>query len=109
MVVQNELLSGGGAIEPEFAGRDDLGARPGPQPLRRGHAVEGLERVVGVLDLLRDGGHVEGGPAARPVRVVDRDRDLRTFGEVAGVPRPGPRDPDVLAVRERGVPDGRYP
>jgi hypothetical protein len=26
-----------------------------------------------------------------------------------GVPRPGPRNPDVLAVRERGIPDGRHP
>src|SRR5919198_5994339 len=109
VVVENELLAGGRAVEPELAWRDDLVARPGPQSLRLGPSVEGLERGIDVLELLRDGSHVHGGPTARPVRVVDRDRDLRSFAEVAGVPRPWSRDPDVLAVRERGVPDRRHP
>src|ERR671930_1476043 len=109
VVIENELRAGRRAVEPELAWRDDLGARPGPQSLRLGPSVEGLERGIDVLEFLRDGSHVHGGPAARTVRVVDRDRDLRSFGEVAGVLRPWSRDPDVLAVRERGVPDRGHP
>src|SRR5215218_3818204 len=109
VVVENELLAGRGAVEPELAARDDLGARPGAQPLCLRPSVEGLERDVHVLELLGYGRRVQGGPAARPVRVVDRDRDLRSCGEVAGVPRLRSRDPDVLATRERRVPDRRHP
>jgi hypothetical protein len=32
VVVENELLAGRGAVEPELAPRDDLAARPGAQP-----------------------------------------------------------------------------
>src|SRR4051794_12502458 len=100
VVVENELLAGGGAVEPELARRDDLSVRPRAQPLRLRPPVERVERDLDILELLRDGRRVEGGPAAGPVRVVDRDRDLRTCREVTGVPRPRSRDPDVLAVRE---------
>ena len=55
VVVENELLAGGGAVEPELARRDDLGARPGAQPLRLRPPVERLERDIDVLELLRDG------------------------------------------------------
>src|SRR5438876_7960861 len=63
VVVENELLAGRGAVEPELAPRDDLGARPGAQPLCLRPSVEGLERDVDVLELVCDGRHVQGGPA----------------------------------------------
>ena len=44
--------------------------------------------LFALSELLRDRGHVDGRPAPGAVRVVDRDRDLRTLGEVAGVLRP---------------------
>src|SRR5947207_1557179 len=52
VVIENELLAGRGAVEPELAPRDDLGARPGAQPLCLRPSVEGLERDVDVLELL---------------------------------------------------------
>ena len=55
VVVENELLAGRGAVEREVAPRDDLGARPGAQPLCLRPSVEGLERDVDVLELLGDG------------------------------------------------------
>src|SRR3954447_21645729 len=70
VVVENELLAGGGAVEAELSGRDDLRTRPGAQALRLRPSVERLERDIDVLELLCDGRHVEAGPAARPVRVV---------------------------------------
>ena len=51
MVVENELLAGGGAVEPELARRHDLGARPGAEPLRLRPSVERLERDLDVLEL----------------------------------------------------------
>src|SRR5215208_7662628 len=101
VVVENELLAGRGAVEPELAPRDDLGARPGAQPLCLRPSVEGLERDVYVLELLGDGRHVQGGPAACPVRVVDRDRDLRSCGEVARAARTRPATPTASRSHRR--------
>ena|SRR5436305_633365 len=59
VVVENELLAGRGAVEPELAPRDDLGTRPGAQPLCLRPPVEGRERDVDVLELLGDAADCE--------------------------------------------------
>ncbi len=92
---RRELLAGRGAVEREVAPRDDLGARPGAQPLCLRPSVEGLERDVDVLETPRRRPPCTRRTTRPPgASRGSRSRPAAVWSDVAGVPRLRSRDPD---------------